>query len=230
MRLAVVIPALNEEAALPGLLASLHGQTNPAERVVLADGASSDGTVSAARRGGAEIVVAPGLGRGGQIAAAVARVTEEIVLVAHADMVLPPPALDAVRRALAEFPGSPGGCLGHRFDGSSLPLRVIEWCDRRRARGGESYGDQAQFFRRELLQSVGGFPDQSIMEDVELSVRLRRLGAPIYLDLPVIVSARRFVRMKWWRVAWQNFRLRRHYRRRGLAACAELYQRYYRTR
>jgi GT2 family glycosyltransferase len=109
-------------------------------------------------------------------------------------------------------------------------LRAIEWCDRRRARGGESYGDQAQFFRRELLQSVGGFPDQSIMEDVELSVRLRRLGAPIYLDLPVIVSARRFVRMKWWRVAWQNFRLRRHYRRRGLAACAELYQRYYRTR
>jgi GT2 family glycosyltransferase len=92
---------------------------------------------------------------------------------------------------------------------------------------GDSYGDQAQFFRRELLQSVGGFPDQPIMEDVELSLRLRSLGVPIYLDLPVTVSARRFVRMKWWRVVWQNWMLRRGYRRRGLAVCAELYDRYY---
>ena len=226
--MAVVIPTLNEEKALPGLLASLHGQSKPAEHIIVADGGSTDRTISKARQGRAEVVVAPGRGRGGQVAAAVAQVTEEIVFVAHADMILPPLALETVRRSLAEYPHCPGGCLGHRFDQSSLVLRVIEWWDRQRARRGTSYGDQAQFFRRELLQAAGGFPDQPIMEDVELSRRLRSLGVPIYLDLPVTVSARRFLGMRWWRVVWINGMLRRRYRREGLAACAELYERYYR--
>ena len=69
---------------------------------------------------------------------------------------------------------------------------------------------------------------QPIMEDVELSLRLRCLGTPIYLDLPVTVSARRIVRKKWWRVVWQNFLIRRSYRRNGLAVCAQLHERYYR--
>jgi rSAM/selenodomain-associated transferase 2 len=226
--LAVVIPTLNEEATLPKLLASLDGQSRPAERIIVADGGSTDRTIVEASRSGAEVVIVPRRGRGSQVAAAVAQVTEELVLVAHADMLLPPVALETVRRSLAESPGCPGGCLGHRFDSASLALRVIGWWDRWRARRGSSYGDQAQFFRRDLLQSVGGFPDQPIMEDVELSLRLRSLGRPIYLDLPVTVSARRFVRMKCWRAAWQNLMLRRCYRRRGLAVCNELYERYYR--
>jgi glycosyltransferase involved in cell wall biosynthesis len=227
--LAVVIPTLNEEKALPGLLASLHRQSKAAERIIVADGGSIDGTVFEARRGGAEVAMVAACGRGGQIVAALAQVTEEVVLIAHADMLLPTQALESVRRALGRLPHCPGGCLGHRFDGSSLALRVIEWWDEKRARFWSSYGDQAQFFRRELLRSVGGFPDQPIMEDLELSLRLRSLGKPIYLDFPVTASARRFVRMKWWRAVWQNLMLRRCYRRRGLAACADLHARYYRA-
>jgi hypothetical protein len=176
------------------------------------------------------VIIASRRGRGGQIAAAVAQLSEEIALVAHADMLLPSRACEVVRQSLAKLPPCPGGCLGHRFDRSSPALRMIEWWDQRRARRGISYGDQAQFFRRALLQSAGGFPDQPIMEDVELSLRLRSLGEPIYLDMPVTVSARRFERLTWWRVVWQNGVLRRSYRRQGLAACAELYERYYRAR
>jgi rSAM/selenodomain-associated transferase 2 len=227
MTLAVVIPTLNEEAALPGLLASLQEQSSPAERVVVADGGSTDATVAVARRGGAEVIVVVERGRGGQVAVAVATLAEEIVVVAHADMRLPPRALEQVHRALAEHPDCPGGCLGHRFDRRSLALRAVEWWDRRRARLGESYGDQAQFFRRERLHSAGGFPDQPILEDVELSRRLRSLGVPLYLDVPVTVSARRFERLGWWRVVWTNWVCRRRYRRDGLAACPELYARYY---
>ena len=106
--------------------------------------------------------------------------------------------------------------------------QLIEWADRVRARRGVSYGDQAQFFRREWLARVGGFPDQPIMEDVELSLRLRVLGRPVSLDVPVTVSARRFADRGWWRVLWANWRFRRAYRRRGLAACREIYERYYR--
>jgi hypothetical protein len=104
---------------------------------------------------------------------------------------------------------------------------MIEWWDHRRAKRGESYGDQAQFFCRAALQSVGGFPDQPIMEDVELSRRLRLLGTPLYLDVPVTVSARRFSGSAWWKILWTNWHLRRRYRRYGVAVCGELYQRYY---
>ena len=126
MTLAVVIPTLNEEIALPALLDSLYAQSRPAERILVADAGSTDRTVSVARHSGAEVLLTTRRGRGGQVATAVAVLTEEIVLVAHADMQLPPQALERVRRALAELPDCPGGCLGHRFDQTSPALRAIE--------------------------------------------------------------------------------------------------------
>ncbi len=152
---------------------------------------------------------------------------EDAVLVAHADMRLPADALAAIRTWLAAHPECPGGCLGHRFDRRTFALGVVEWFDSRRARRGESYGDQGQFFRAGPLRSTGGFPDQPIMEDVELNRRLRSLGVPAYLGVPVTVSSRRFERLGWARVLWTNWLLRRRYRRAGLAACLDLYRSYY---
>jgi rSAM/selenodomain-associated transferase 2 len=227
MSLAVVIPTLNEEAALPHLFDSLRRQSLPAKRVVVADGGSVDRTVAVAHQQGAAVVLAPGRGRGGQVVAALSEVREEVVLIAHADMQLTADALAAIRTWLADHPECPGGCLGHRFDRRTPVLRVVEWFDARRARRGESYGDQGQFFRSDRLRSAGGFPDQPIMEDVELSRRLRSLGTPAYLNVPVVVSARRFDRLGWARVLWRNWMLRRRYRREGLARCLEIYEGYY---
>jgi rSAM/selenodomain-associated transferase 2 len=229
MKLAVVIPTLNEEAALPGLFDSLKRQSAPAERVVVSDGGSADGTAEVARLQGATVLLAPGRGRGGQVAAALSEVSEDVVLVAHADMRLPAEALHAVRTWLADHPDCPGGCLGHRFDRRTPGLRLVEWLDALRARRGESYGDQGQFFRADLLRSVGGFPDQPIMEDIELSRRLRSLGRPAYLGVPVTVSARRFERLGWARVLWSNWLYRRRYQRAGLAACLDIHRSYYRA-
>ena len=227
LRLAVVVPALDEEHSLPGTLRSLAEQTEPAERIIVADGGSRDATVSVARTFGAEVVSAPGRGRGGQVAAAVAQLGDDLILVAHADMVFPREALAAVRRALREDPACPGGCLGHRFEPQRFIYDLIAWYDGCRARWSHSYGDQAQFFRRANLARLGGFPDQPIMEDLQLSHCLRALGRPCYLNLPVVVSARRFERLGWWRVLWRNWRFRRAYRRGGLAACRAIYEQYY---
>ncbi len=227
MTLAVILPVLNEEENLPAVLRSLLAQTEPAEELVVVDGGSRDQTVKQAHSFGVECLVVPGRGRGGQIAAGVLQVCSDAVLVAHADMVFPPTALEQVRCRLAAEPGCPGGCLGHRFASPRWAFRVIEWFDQRRARGGESYGDQAQFFRREWLSRVGGFPDQPMMEDVELARRLRLLGPPAYLDLPVLVSPRRFEQRGVLRTAWANWTYRRAYQRRGLAACQAIYQAYY---
>jgi len=225
LTLAVIVPALNEEANLKAMLRSLRTQSEPAERVLVVDGGSRDRTAAVAGELGADVRIVPGGGRGGQIAAGVACVSEKIVVIAHADMRFPPDALARIRRRLAEDLACSGGCLGHCFDSPRLVYRLVEWLDRRRARRGRSYGDQAQFFRRDVL--VGGFPDQPIMEDVELARRLRSAGHVAYLDVPVTVSPRRFERLGLVRTAWTNWRFRRAYERHGLTACGGIHARYY---
>jgi hypothetical protein len=66
-----------------------------------------------------------------------------------------------------------------------------------------------------------------MMEDVELSMRLQRLGKPAYLDLPVTVSPRRFEQHGIFRSVWRNARLRRIYQRYGVAACGAILESYY---
>lgn len=62
MRVAVLIPALNEEEALPLVLADLS-RRRP-DRVVVVDNGSEDRTAEVARAGGAEVVVEPRRGYG----------------------------------------------------------------------------------------------------------------------------------------------------------------------
>ena len=228
--LAVIIPTLNEESALGATLESLFAQTHGDDRVLVADGGSTDGTLDIARSHGAVCVPVSRRGRGCQIAEALKNVDDEIVLIVHADMIVPQGALRAVRKCLDERPDCPGGCLGHRFEPAGRLLRLTEWWDERRARGGMSYGDQGQFFRRALLAAHGGFPDQPIMEDVELSRRLRTLGRPVYADLPVTVSSRRFSQRGWFRTIVANFWIRAVYRLGGPQRVEAVYRRYYRAR
>jgi rSAM/selenodomain-associated transferase 2 len=229
LRLAVVIPTLNEEAVLSATLSSLAAQTEPATEIVVADGGSTDSTATVAEKLGARVVIASKRGRGCQIACALKQIDEEIVMIVHADMIVPREALATIRACLAEDATCPGGCLGHRFANPRRIYRWIQLWDRRRAGRGMSYGDQGQFFRRDLLERQGGFPDQPIMEDVELSRRLARLGRPAYLDCPVLVSPRRFERLGWRRVVFHNLLFRFAYRCGGARTCEAIYRRYYST-
>jgi hypothetical protein len=167
-------------------------------------------------------------GRGGQIAETVARIRSEAVLVLHADCLVPPTAVAAVRRVLRDRPDCPGGALGHRFDARNLALRLVEFGDLLRARWlGRSLGDQGQFFRRERLTDAGGFPALPIMEDVALADRLRALGKPAYLNVPLITSARRFERLGVWATLRRNARCRSRFRREGAAAAEAIFREYY---
>lgn len=63
LRLAVLVPARDEEAALPGLLAAVE-EARPGTPVLVVDNGSRDDTARVARDGGAEVVVEPGPGYG----------------------------------------------------------------------------------------------------------------------------------------------------------------------
>lgn len=193
----VVIPTLNEEGRIGETVAEALRPAECAE-VILVDAGSTDETRREAECAGARVLehtlpLEAGGGRGGQILAGVRAAAGNAVVVLHADT--HPPA-DFARRALAALNRNPdvaGGAFGGRFTGRGGWLRALELAnDFRAAVLGLSFGDQIQFFRRREALDFEAVPDIPLMEDVELSFRLRRVGRTVFLAVPGRVSARRW--------------------------------------
>ncbi|HKW94741.1 MAG TPA: glycosyltransferase family 2 protein, partial [Methylomirabilota bacterium] len=120
--------------------------------------------------------------------------TGDPLLFLHADTSLPDGAPAAIERALAE-PGVVGGRFDVRFDSPGPVYRMIAWFMNARSRASSiCTGDQAIFVRRADFEAVGGYPDIPLMEDIELSRRLKRRGRIRALRLRVTTSARRWER------------------------------------
>lgn len=207
--LAIVMPVLDEAATLPELLATLQPLRRRGVQVVVADGGSTDGTPDIARSG-ADLVLAAPRGRAVQMNAGAAACATQALLFLHADTRLPGNADLLIARALQ------GGALWGRFDvqlDSPRPvLRIVGWAMNGRSRlTGIATGDQAVFVRREVFDAVGGFPAQPLMEDIALSSRLKRQGAPACLRQTVRTSARRWERHGVWRTIVLMWRLRAAY-------------------
>ncbi len=176
--LCIVIPTLDEERALPDLLARLSDASldaaDRADRVVVADGGSRDRTLELARAAGACVVEAE-RGRGAQLhAGAQACSDAELLLFLHADTIPGPGALAHVRRAFAD--GSlEVTAMRQRISARGRIYRAIESAaDARARRFGLVWGDSGLGIRRATYERIGGFAPLPLFEDVELSLRLRR--------------------------------------------------------
>jgi glycosyltransferase involved in cell wall biosynthesis len=113
----VVIPALNEEASLPQVLAGLPHP--PVRRVVVADNGSADGTARVAREGGAIVVPAARRGYGSACLAGLAYLREngppEVVAFVDADYSDHPEELPLLLAPL--FSGAADLVIGSRVSG-----------------------------------------------------------------------------------------------------------------
>ncbi|MFN3984794.1 MAG: TIGR04283 family arsenosugar biosynthesis glycosyltransferase [Rhodocyclaceae bacterium] len=207
-RVGIVVPVLNEAGTLPDLLAQLQAlrDSDCAVDIVVVDGGSEDGSaelVSAAQLP----LLSTASGRARQMNAGAAAVDGDVLLFLHADTQLPAHALEAVRRAVAA--GAHWGRFDVHIDGRARLLRVVATLMNLRSRlSGIATGDQAMFARRDSFERVGRFPDQPLMEDIELSRRLLRLGRPACLRLRARTSGRRWERRGVWRTILLMWRLR----------------------
>ncbi len=202
--ISIVIPTYQEALSLPGALRALVVQSGPFE-VWVADGGSTDGTLNIAHQLAKGLAIqlqggqAPQRGRAAQMNWGAAQTQGEILLFLHADTHLPRGALTAIRAALAEATVI-GGRFALALDVRQWPYPLIAWGSNWRTRlTGICTGDMAIFVRRSGFEAVGGYPDQPLMEDLELSRRLKPLGRLAWLDLPVLTSARRWQRNGPWR-------------------------------
>ncbi len=194
--ISIIIPAYNEEKALPMTLTRVFAQ-NADNEVLVVDGGSRDATRDLAYADArVQLITAP-KGRASQMNAGARRARGDWLLFLHADTHLPDGALTAI----AALPGNvQAGGFRHRFSGDDWRLRLISWMDNLRCRKTRVfYGDQALFVRRALFERLGGFPEDHPLEDVVFGERLRKITDPRLLDLHVITDARKFVQMGAWK-------------------------------
>ena len=225
MKIAIVVPVFNESLVLPRLigdLAILKQAANPDFELVFVDGGSRDGTVALIEKAGFRVISGP-KGRAWQMNAGAKQTTGDVLLFLHADTQLPANALAAITSSLV------GNICWGRFDvrltGKPWMLGVVARMMNWRSRlTGIATGDQAMFMTRAAFQTIGGFPDQALMEDIEASRRLRLLSRPACIASPVITSGRRWETRGVWATIFLMWRLRwAYWRGQNPEQLAELY-------
>lgn len=196
MAITVIIPTLNEEQALPRTLAGLtsSGQLD----IVIVDGGSTDRTIPIAETfctnvPTATLVTAPP-GRARQMNEGAKASRGDVLLFLHADTLLPTNVQAVIASALAD-PAVVAGRFDVCFDSPASWGRVISTLMNWRSRlSGIATGDHAIFVRRHIFEQLSGFAEIPLMEDIEFSRRLKRVGQIAAPSEQVITSFRRWER------------------------------------
>ncbi len=189
--LSVIIPSLNANASLPRTLTCLNerGAEAGIGEIIVADG----GSVTSPDVSGFDAILVRGAsGRGRQMAAGADAATGDWLLFLHADTVLAKGWAGAVAAHMAH--SDKAAAFRFELDDTSIKARILERLVALRCRlFAMPYGDQGLLVSRNLYDKAGGFRPLPLMEDVDLISRIGR-SRLVYLDIPAITSAERYVR------------------------------------
>lgn len=197
--LSVILPVLDEAARITSQLTALLAQPG-LDEILVVDGGSRDDTLARALRvadqadGRVRVLGAP-RGRASQMNHGARHARGDTLLFLHADVRLPAAVRGTVDAILAQPDTVAGAFRTWTVDdtGQGRLGPLLHLADVRSRYSRLPYGDQALFLRRATFEQVGGFPEQPLMEDLELAMRLRRLGRIRVARQRVEVSGRRFI-------------------------------------
>ena len=187
-KISIIIPVLNEAKILEKTLSQLQPELGHHELIIV-DGGSTDDSVPIAEKYGK--VVPSARGRAKQLNAGAAAASGDILIFLHADIWLESGALTAVETALAS--GYIGGGFRQKIDGKNILYRAIEIAGNIRGKYLKVfYGDSGIFLTRANFDKIGGFPEIPILEEMEFSRNMRKLGKTTLVRPHIQISARRW--------------------------------------
>ena len=188
MQLSIIIPTLDEAEAVVALLQQLQSLRARGHEVILADGGSKDGTVALAEPL-VDRVLVTAAGRARQMNAGAAVANGQMLWFVHADSRIPERADDYILKSA----GPVWGRFNVHLSGDRMLLRVVERLMNLRSRiTGIATGDQGIFVSRALFERIGGYADLPLMEDIDLSKRLKHEQTPVCLHNTLTTSSRRW--------------------------------------
>jgi rSAM/selenodomain-associated transferase 2 len=205
MKISIIIPVLNEENNIGHLLEKLLPAEQNGHEILVVDGGSQDQTISICKRLGVNVFTSA-CGRAEQMQAGVRMAHGDVFWFLHADTDL----LYSVNDYLDDIRSVTSAGWG-RFNialsNDKFIYKVIGYAINLRSRiSGIATGDQGIFINRELFQYIGGFRQQPLMEDIQISRDLLRRGRPAVIKRILMTSARRWERrgvlrtilLMWW--------------------------------
>lgn len=188
MKFSIIIPALNEQEGIKNCLSALQPYRDQAE-IILVDGGSLDNTLAIASPL-VDKVLTGAKGRARQMNVGAKAATGDLLIFLHSDTYLPDHALTLINDSAV------WGRFDIRLTGSHWLLPLISQLMNWRSRlTGIATGDQAIFVKKAMFDAVNGYADIALMEDIDLSRRLKKITPPLCLSAKVQSSARR----------WQTF-------------------------
>lgn len=197
--LSVVIPVRNDAVALARTLdgiSSLAGMAGV--EVIVAASGDAEGTERAVH-GRARLLWPDSSTRAALMNAGAAVARGGALFFLHADSLPPANTYDLIEKALSDE-HVVGGAFEHVFEEPEWSLRAITWINRVRYRLTRNYyGDQGIFVRASVFHKMGGYRDLRLLEDLDFTQRLKRMGRPVLIRVPLLTSGRRFLARGPWR-------------------------------
>lgn len=205
-----IVPVLNEELVLAQLLDQFENALKDYPQgefeVILVDGGSVDSTLRIAKQYPFLRVESSQAGRAHQLNHGAQCAKGSLLCFLHADSGVNAQFFSSLS-SLTSRSDLYWGRFDIRLSSSRSAFRVIEFFINQRSRlTGIATGDQAIFVKRQLFEQIDGFPEIPLMEDVDLSSRLKKITPPICLPHKIRTSSRRWeengvvktVLLMWW--------------------------------
>ena len=194
MKLSVIVPTLNEEAAIKKTLDALSRLVN-VDEIIVVDGGSSDKTLDIIENykfgKPLKLVKTDKPNRGLQMHEGTKHATGDVFWFVHADT-LPVQGCGRKIKKIMSLPQTSGGNFEIVFDGESKWANFLTKLYPKLRAIGLVYGDSAIFAKRIVYEKIKGFRDLPLFEDVDLYKRLNRKGDFVTINIPIYTSSRRF--------------------------------------
>jgi len=204
----IIVPTFNEADNIVATLQPLQSLRQQGHEIIVADGGSDDATIELTSPLVDHLINAP-KGRARQMNCGAQQASGDVFLFLHADSQLPGNAIELIQRDLQT---RQWGRFDVRLSGKQPFLRVVESMMNWRSRlSGIATGDQAIFVKRTLFENIGGYADIPLMEDVDISKRLKHHSQPACIKARLTTSSRRWEKFGIFKTIMLMWRLRLAY-------------------
>lgn len=190
MKFSIIIPTLNEEKTLltnQKHLITLKNRLNA--EIIIVDGNSDDETTSMARLITNKIYV-KSPSRSGQLNEGAGHASGDYLIFLHVDTYINERALDEILGIDNDFNW---GFFKIKLDDPRLKYKFLSCCINLRSKiFSYSTGDQVLIIKRDLFHEIKGYLDINLMEDIEITHRLKKIIKPRFFSGKAVSSTRRW--------------------------------------
>ena len=190
MKFSIIIPTLNEEQTLfvnQKNLITLKNKLNA--EIVIVDGKSCDDTSTVAKLF-TDKFYNQSPSRSGQLNKGASHASGDYLIFLHADTYINEIGIEEILHIEDDFNW---GFLRIKLDDSQLKYKFLSYCINLRSKiFSYSTGDQVLIIKKDLFDDIKGYLDINLMEDVEITYRLKKICKPILFEGYAISSPRRW--------------------------------------